>query len=269
MKEALLGRDRVSSAARNPNALQKPFGVALDGFGRIIVTDSAQPSVVVMDPDRRLFLPIGETTRQAHFRVPIALAVDQANNIYVGDTGLGRVLVFGPDLGYRGAVGEEGELKAPSGLAVDEARRRLYVVDSRLHQMLVYHIDTGRLTARVGQRGVGNAEFNFPTGVAVAPDGHVYVTDTMNCRVEVFSPDLRFTRSFGTLGVKPGQFRRPKGVAVDADGTVYVVDSDFNNVQLFDPKGQPLMWVGERGSRPGQLLLPQASRSIASGTGSR
>jgi DNA-binding beta-propeller fold protein YncE len=255
-KAALLGRDRTAAERTDPNGLNKPFGVVVDGFGRIIVTDSAQPAVVVLDPERHQFLPIGEGTRQAHFKVPIGLAVDAANNIYVGDTGLNRVLVFGPDLAFAGALGEAGEVKAPSGLAVDDARRRLYVVDSKLHRMIVYNLDTRTVEARVGSRGAADGQFNYPTGVAVAPDGTVYVTDTMNCRVQAFGPDLRFLRSFGSLGVRPGQFRRPKGIAVDAEGVVYVVDSDFNNFQMFTADGQPLMWVGEMGTRLGQLLLP-------------
>jgi DNA-binding beta-propeller fold protein YncE len=90
----------------------------------------------------------------------------------------------------------------------------------------------------------------------VGPDGAVYVSDTMNYRVQVFSADLAFVRSFGTLGVRPGQFRRPKGIAVDAENVVYVVDSDYNNFQMFTREGQPLMWVGQLGTRPGQLALP-------------
>lgn len=256
LKETLLGRRGAAPEKKNTDSFFKPFGVAVDGYGRIIVTDSAQAAVIVMDPERKLFLPIGESTHQALFRVPIGVAVDAANNIYVGDNGLGRVLVFGPNLALKATFGESGELKAPSGLAVDEERRRLYVVDSREHLLLALDLDSGKVQARVGKRGTGDGQFNFPTGVAVAPDGRVYVTDTMNYRVQVFGPDLRFVRSFGSLGVGAGQFRRPKGIAVDRDGVVYVVDSDFNNFQMFTPEGQPLMWVGEMGQRPGQLLLP-------------
>ena len=256
LKEALLGKNQAGARQRNPNGFVKPFGVAVDGFGRIIVADTVQASVVVMDPARRQFVPIGESTSQALFSMPIGVAVDAANNIYVGDNGLKRVLVFGPDLAFRTAIGGGDEMVAPSGLAIDQARGRLYVVDSRKHVLFVYEAATGKLQARIGKRGAGDAEFNMPTAVAVGPDGLVYVTDTMNYRVEVFGPDLRYLRCFGSLGVRPGQFRRPKGVAVDAENVVYVVDSDYNNFQMFTSEGQPLMWVGEMGNRPGQMLLP-------------
>jgi DNA-binding beta-propeller fold protein YncE len=256
LKETLLGKDRASPMQKDPNAFVKPFGVAVDGYGRIIVTDSAQGSVLVMDPARRQFVSIGEVTRQAMFRLPIGVTVDQANNIYIGDNGVKRVLVFGPDLAFRTAIGQPDEMEAPSGLAVDEARHRLYVADSRKHALLVYDKATGKLQRRIGKRGAEEGEFNGPTAVAVGPDGRVYVTDTLNYRVQVFGPDLAFVRSFGSLGVRPGQFRRPKGIAVDADSVVYVVDSDYNNFQMFTADGQPLMWVGQIGARPGQLALP-------------
>lgn len=256
LKEALLGRTRAGSEALNPNAFAKPFGVAVDGFGRFIVTDTGQAAVFVMDLERRTFTAIGEHTGKAPFKVPVAVAVDADNDIYVGDSGLGQVLVFGPDLAFKRTIGHPPDLVAPSGLAVDDARGRLYVVDARKHVLLVYEAATGRLLQKVGKRGSGPGEFNFPTGVAVGPDGRVYVSDTMNCRVEVFGANLAFTTSFGEIGVRPGQFRRPKGIAVDADNVVYVVDSDYNNFQMFTPAGDILMWVGEMGERPGQMQLP-------------
>jgi sugar lactone lactonase YvrE len=255
-RDALLGKSRAASDTRNPDAFVKPFGIAVDGFGRFIVSDTAQAAVFVMDAERHTFTAIGAHTNQAPFRVPVGVAVDAANNIYIGDSGLARVLVFGPDLALKRTIGRQSELVAPSGLAVDDSRGRLYVVDARRHVLVVYELATGRLLRTVGKRGAGSGEFNFPNAVAVGPDGRVYVSDTMNYRVEVFDADLAFVSSFGTLGVRPGQFRRPKGIAVDADNVVYVVDSDFNNFQMFTAEGETLMWVGELGERPGQMQLP-------------
>ena len=256
LKSVLLGRQRMSAEQPPPGTFGKPFGIAIDGYGRVIVADPAMGGVAVLDAQRKMFTRIGEASKQALFRSPFAVAVDEANNIYVGDTGLARVLVFGPDLGFRTAIGANGELTSPTGLAIDDARHRLYVVDARRHSLVVFDLATGRLVERVGERGIGPREFNFPTAVATGPDGQIYVTDTMNYRVVVLDPQLRFVRTFGSLGIKPGQFRRPKGIAVDADQVVYVSDADFNNVQLFNPEGQPLMWVGEFGTRPGQMILP-------------
>jgi DNA-binding beta-propeller fold protein YncE len=256
LRAMLLGKDSNPAAKKKKRTLEKPFGVAVDGYGRMLVTDPFVGGVVVIDPQSGRITTLTDVQRQATFRVPIGVAVDADNNFYIGDNGLGRILVFGPDLAYRRTIGAEGEVQTPSGLAIDDARRRLYVVDTRRHVVVAYDLGTGRIVARVGKRGVGNGEFNYPTGVAVGPDGVVYVTDTMNCRVEVFDSDLKFLRTFGSQGITPGQFLRPKGIAVDGDNVVYVVDSDFNNFQLLTSTGQPLMFVGDIGQRPGQMLLP-------------
>jgi DNA-binding beta-propeller fold protein YncE len=256
VREMLLGKDPNPAAKKKRRSLEKPFGVAVDGYGRMLVTDPFVGGVVVIDPQTGRITTLTAVQRQATFRVPIGVTVDADNNFYIGDNGLGRILVFGPDLAYRRTIGAEGEVQTPSGLAIDDARKCLYAVDTRRHAVVAYNLDTGKITGRVGKRGAGNGEFNYPTAVAVGPDGLVYVTDTMNCRVVVLGPDLKYLRSFGSLGTSPGQFRRPKGIAVDAENVVYVVDSDFNNFQLFTSMGQPLMFVGDIGQRPGQMLLP-------------
>ena len=87
-------------------------------------------------------------------------------------------------------------------------------------------------------------------------EGNVYVTDTFNARVQVFTADGEFVREWGKRGSSAGTFMRPKGIAVDPDDHIYVVDSDFNNVQVFDTDGHTLMFFGDRGLGPGAFTLP-------------
>jgi sugar lactone lactonase YvrE len=84
----------------------------------------------------------------------------------------------------------------------------------------------------------------------------LYVTDTMNFRVQVFSPEGVFIRKYGELGASFGQLSRPKGVAVDSAGQVYVVDAAFANFQIFNRDGQLLLFVGQAGIQPGEFFLP-------------
>lgn len=256
LKETLLGKERMADQLPRGRELRKPFGVAVDSRGRIIVTDTDLAAVFVMDIEGKTFQQLGADERQVVLRVPIGVAVDRQDNIYVGDNSLHVVMQFGPDLRYVRTLGEPGDIAGPSSMAVDLAGTRLYAVDTQGHQLVVFDLASGNLVNRVGKKGVGPGEFGFPSGVAVGADGTVYVSDTMNYRVQVFDPSLKFVRSFGELGDSPGRFRRPKGIAVDAEGIIYVVDSDFNNFQMFDPEGQPLLAVGEYGMRPGQMMLP-------------
>jgi DNA-binding beta-propeller fold protein YncE len=188
--------------------------------------------------------------------MPLGLAVDSHDNIYVSDPLQHTVVKFDRDGHLQAMIGQNPALQNPALLALDEIRRRLFVVDSHLHEVLVYNLDTLQNIATVGKRGVKNGEFNYPVGVGVNRDGYFAVTDTGSCSVQIFSPDLKFVRRFGGHGDRPGYFTRPKGVAFDSEGNIWVVDAAFNNVQIFDPKGTVLMFVGNYGKSPGAFNLP-------------
>jgi hypothetical protein len=109
----------------------------------------------------------------------------------------------------------------------------------------------GKVLRRWGQRGKGNGEFSFPmccpgdtapevpdASITVGPDGKVYVSDSGNARVQVFSPAGGFVREFGSPGVSDGQFLMPFDLAVDATGDVYVVDDSLRELQKFSPSGR-------------------------------
>jgi hypothetical protein len=109
-----------------------------------------------------------------------------------------------------------------------------------------------------GGPGSGQSEFDSPTGLTVAPDGTVYVTDQNNERVEYFSPTGTFLGQFGTsgTGLGGGQFSNPSGVAVSALGTVYVADFRNNDVQLFTETGNYESYFGGTGAGNGDFEGP-------------
>ncbi|MFZ5787217.1 MAG: NHL repeat-containing protein, partial [Acidobacteriota bacterium] len=93
-----------------------------------------------------------------------------------------------------------------------------------------------------GQRGARPGQFEEPCGVAVGPDGRVYVADTWNSRVQVLGPDGSFVREWAA------SFYGPRGIAVSADGRVFVVDSGNRRVVRFAPDGaQEREWRGDEG----------------------
>lgn len=149
-----------------------------------------------------------------------------------------------------GGAGSELGLNAPHGMAL-AADGTLYVADSRNHRIV--HLDTaGKLInawgtfADAAQGQAPGGTFNEPWGVAVGPDGSVYVTDTWNHRVQKFGADGKFISMWGYFGQaeKPEAFWGPRGIAVDAVGHVYVTDTGNKRVVIFDANG---VYVNEFG----------------------
>ena len=113
----------------------------------------------------------------------------------------------------------------------------------------------GEYLFKIGGRGDQEAQFNFPSHLAFAGD-RLFVNDTMNFRIQIFSPDGKHLETFGKHGTGSGYFIQPKGVAIDSEGHVYVADAMANQVQIFDQDGTFLLGFGGTGEGPGAFQMP-------------
>jgi sugar lactone lactonase YvrE len=237
----------------------RPNGVAVDKSGHLYVADSGNHTI-------RKITPTGEVTTlagtrgtrgsadglgsAASFCQPIDIAVDDAGNLYVADSGNHTIRKITPAgevttlAGTAGSVGDtdgcgtQARFHFPIGIAVDHAGN--VFVSSRL-QHTIRKIDaTGLVTTLAGATGMrGNADgigsaarFASPFGLAVDKAGNVYVADKGNHTIRKVSPDGTVSTLAGVAEVSgsddgPGAAARlssPTGIAVDSSGTLYVTE---------------------------------------------
>ena len=112
----------------------------------------------------------------------------------------------------------------------------------RGHQVFKMN-SAGKVLMTLGKEGVaGNAPdtFDQPSGVAIAPNGDIFVTDGhgTNDRVVKFSKDGKFIKAWGHHGSGPGEFDQPHDISIGgSQGHVFVADRSNSRVQIFDQDG--------------------------------
>lgn len=239
--------------------LVRPYSIATDSRGRIIVSDPGASGVHIFDFAQRKykFIERREKSKDAML-TPQCVAVDAQDNLYVTDSETGKIFVFEPSGKYLRAIGSlkggEGYFKRPTGIAVDSAAQRIYVTDTLRDQIFVLDMQ-GNILQTIGKSGRGDGEFNLPTELKLnGPD--LLVVDTMNFRVQAFDRSGKFEYSIGKIGDTTGAIFRPKAVSVDSEGDLYIVDAMWGVVQVFNRQGQLLYYFGAKGTHAGQFQLP-------------
>jgi sugar lactone lactonase YvrE len=238
----------LTGGAGSADALQKPFGLALDEDENLCLTDTGANAVCFYDRKARKWHR-WEKIGPVRFLSPVSVA-KRSGVFFVADSALGKVVAFGEDGKLRFQI--TNHLERPCAVAI--GANRLFVADSQRHVVCLFAFD-GTFQKQFGTRGVGRGQFNFPTHLAIDQSGNLYVTDSMNSRVQMFTADGVYEREIGKLGDSPGQFGRPKGIAVDSENHLYAMDAAFDNLQIFDTNGRLLLALGENGSLPGQFWL--------------
>lgn len=187
---------------------------------------------------------------------PIDCTETPWGTLLVADTHYARILEFALDGTELRRIGEDAGLEIVRGIAVGEGDV-IYLADYGAEDRIHRFDREGRHLGTIGERGDGEGQFLRPEGLAVGPDGTLFVVDCGHHRVLRFRPDGTFIGSFGEFGEGPGQFLFPMDITAAADGTLYVVDFQGNRVQRFSADGVPLGTRGGAGHEPGRCATPR------------
>lgn len=281
-------------------AFDQPRGVAVSATHTLFVADRANHRVrwiagaATATPTVETYAGTGVAdlvdgaSRDAAFSSPSGIAVGPGDVVLVADTNNHRVRRIESDVvttlagsGPSGAlVGDHADGDAlaarfdrPEGVALTAAGAVL-VADTGNHVLRV--IDSGFVTtvgvAKVPGHldGAANtARFDEPAGIAVAPDGTVYVADRGNRRVRRYRRDVGTVETVagsGSVGTDDGRalaatFADPGGIAVDSRERVWVIDGERVRVVRSDGAGLVVETVA--GSSPGHADGPASGALFA------
>ncbi len=251
-------------------------GVAVDSKGQLYIVNDLVGQLLKYDSGGNLLadlsrpgqpaIPSKITAESASNRVghPGAIALDRQDNVYVLDYqsyGVHKFDASGQYLGQFRGVADTGGVGSRVSLTVDESGV-IYVLDGTTGQVSKFD-NTGKF---LGEWGNKPGEFEpepldgklkYPTALAADGQGHIYVADTGNHRIQKFDLNGKFLLKFGRQGQGDGQFSDSLGaMAFDSQGNVYVPDKLNYRVEKFDRQGRFLAKIGSKGSDKGQFNLP-------------
>jgi DNA-binding beta-propeller fold protein YncE len=176
----------------------------------------------------------GDSFRGFRFENPTDVVTDKDGNLYILSFTSANVIKLDtngfPIENFRGGFGRA--MKGPMFMAMKDDT--LFVTDYTADKVYVFN-SKGYYRNRFGKKGSSPGKFIGPTGICVAPDGNLYVSDSGNNRVQKLTPEGDFIFEFGTS--LEGKLYSPTGVAVDKKGTVYVADKGNKRIVLYDTEG--------------------------------
>lgn len=245
--------DWLSNEAPEAKYLVRPWDID-SSKGKIYISDRTLRKLVVIDLVNKTFDHL-DADRYGGLPNPVGIWITEDDTKYITDMTRKQVVAFDSNNAYLRAYGGEHLFSKPLDVAVHE--NKIYVCDFEKNQVFVLDKATGKRISTMGDLGQKKGQFYRPSHLVIDHSGNLYVTDSLNFRVQKFDPRGNFLKSFGRHGDTPGSFARPKGLDVDREGNLYVADAAFQNVQIFeDASTSLLLFLGGGGNAPGQMVLP-------------
>ena len=258
-----------------------PYGVASGSGAQIYVADQRNHRVRLIKRGRVSAYAGDGTTGlrdgpalKARFSRPTAVAVDAKQRVYVADLGnrrirriaKGSVTTIAGDgtAGFADGPALKAQFKSPASLVVDGSGS-VYISDLGNHR--IRRLAGGKVSTFAGSGTAGladgpstQAQFNQPVGIAIGPDGALYVADMGNHAIRRIADGRVTTVAGGEAGrddgpLKQARFRSPTSVAVDTQGRIYVADASNRSIRI----------IGR--SRVGSVLCPNRTLKFSTPTG--
>lgn len=240
----ILDRDGTKVGELKPPAADKGYHVPVylavqPTSGDVYVGDRAAGKVYVYAADgtyRSTFTP--KDTKLAFS--PLGIAVAKDGTLYVADAASSkpadhRILVFAKDGALVKTLGK-GTLNYPNAI-VPGAEGEIYVADSNNGRVVLFD-KAGKETTLLS-RGIGDGDLGLPRGMSIDDQGRLFVVDTTDQMVRVFTTSEsptdppNYVGSFGDQGREDATFLFPNGLATDTRGRIFITDRENNRIQVW------------------------------------
>jgi len=192
------------------------FNVVPPGSATCINREDANPPILEFDPSGKLLKSFGAGL----FAYPHGFTLDRDGNLWASDVN-DQETVLGMS-----AKNAEGVVMGQEVLKLSPEGKVLMTL------------------GKEGVAGTGPDMFDRPTGVAIAPNGDIFVADGHfpnkhdTARVVKFSKDGHFIKSWGRKGAGPGEFDEPHDIFIGgSQNRVYVADRRNRRIQVADQEG--------------------------------
>ena len=165
------------------------------------------------------------------FKQPRGVSIQtKSRNIYVADMDNNRIQIFSETGHYLSQFGQQ-YLNIPYGILIhlDD----VYVTDMGHHAIFLFKLPELRMIKRVGERGSGIEEFNFPSQLAISPNQHLYIPDDSNHIIQILSTNLAFKGS-----VKHQTMTRPLDVKFSHNEMFVLSHDDSPCIHIFSLSGR-------------------------------
>ncbi|MBM4137321.1 MAG: 6-bladed beta-propeller [Nitrospira sp.] len=253
--------DAYGKYYRDYHDVVKPSSLCIDKNG-FFVADAGNFQIKKFDFEGHLLVSFGSKGEgQAQFRALSGISLDRDGNVFAVDTKKNTIQKFSPEK-YKGAFPEF----APPLNSVRWLHDiPVYVADMIWHDDVLYATSQKEDSIFIIQQGMvrkvimgqGTERLDDPSGIAIDPEGFLWVVDSNNNRVLRLNKDGKVKSVIGAGGKQEGYFSSPQGIAISQKGIVYIADSGNKRVQIFNTDGVYMSKIeniySERFERPVDL----------------
>mgnify|MGYP001546421072 CR=1 FL=1 len=178
------------------------------------------------------------------------------SKVHIYDAATSTSNIYGfitPEVSFGSYGTGDGQFLVPRAMCVVD--NTIYVIDTGNNRVSVWDYDTEAGIA-VFQKHIGEGSLEYISGVAVGPNGNIYVPDMYKNKVNIFSSNGELINEFGSLGYEKHNFSLPTGIAI-ADGVVYITDLVSRSIKGFDLDGNFLgIYYRNFGTTLGGMWFP-------------